>query len=235
MLKLLIGWMYFDFLSAFLSDVGYFLQPARKDFYFESIPQGWAFHWQPFCGSRLPETVSAPAPTAEPKSEESLSEPRHVSLGSPTPIPLTAVSIPFPLRVARLFTPPCLRTNRCSVGGFHREQGRGRKGRSLIIIIIIITFTPFIISKHHHHHHQRDEACLRSLETYRTTKPAAAAPNKMNRVDRKPSPDAVWCSTFYYLFIFLIWKFLDFVGRANEHWGLASSWMNDADFTSTLI
>lgn len=72
-------------------------------------------------------------------------------------------------------------------GNFTERGGRGRKGRSLIIII---TFTPFIISKHHHH--QRDEACLRSPETYRNTKPAAAAaPNKMNRINRTPSPDAV--------------------------------------------
>lgn len=88
---------------------------------------------------------------------------------------------------------------------------RGRKGRSLITIIII-TFTPFIISKHHHH--QRDEACLRSLETYRNTKPAAAAaaPNKMNRINRTPSPDAVWCSTFYYLFIFWSGNFSTLLG-----------------------
>lgn len=101
---------------------------------------------------------------------------------------------------------------------------------------------------HHHHFHSlhhlhtssssstRRGVSALSLETYRNTKPAvAAAPNKMNRVDRTPSPDAVWCSTFYYLFIFLIWNFLDFVGRAIEHCGLGSNWMNDADFTSTLI
>lgn len=167
--------------------IGCFLQPGNEDFYFENIPHAWASHWQPFCRSRLPETVSAPAPTAELKSKESRSSLVTFLSALPRPSPaLPSRSSRFALRVDRLFTPPCRRTDRWSVGGFYRG-GRGRKGRS----IITITFTPFIISKHHHH--QRDEACLRSLETYRNTKPAAAAaaPNKMNRVDRTPSPDAV--------------------------------------------
>lgn len=156
---------------------------------------------------------------------------RAPSRFSAVPLPPSSRSSRRPLRAERLSSPPCRRSVPY-LGWFHteREGGRGRKGRSLIII----TFTPFIISKHHHHH-QRDEACLPSLETHRNTQPASA-PDKMHRADRPPSPDGVWCSTFYYLFFdleisWLCWK----SERASEHCGLASSWMNDADFTSSLI
>jgi len=220
--------MYLDFLSAFLSEVR-FLQPAREDFYFENITHAWASHWQPFCRSRLPET--------------SLHLHRQQNRNQRNPVRASSrfcrLSHSHPARRGLLCGSISSSRRRfggliAGVWGDFTEREKWEEGQ--------VPHHHHFHSLHHlqtYHHHQRDEACLRSLETHRNIKPAAAAaaaaPNKMNRVDRTPSPDAVWCCTFYYLFIFLIWNFLDFVGRAIEHCGLASNWMNDADFTSTLI